>query len=374
MAEEFKRKLATIQRISELNAIPKADRIQVAMMEGLGWECVVKKDEVKVGDLVVYFEVDSILPETDEYEFLRSRKFRIKIIKLKKQVSNGLILPVNILPKDVKLKVGTDVTDVLGVVKYDPQKVEEGKLKKMPRSKVLKYLMRYGFIRNAYIKMNTVSKGWPTWIVHTDEERIQNCAKVVINNYNKDWYITEKLDGQSATFFAHKIRKWGLPSWEFGVCSRNIRLKKPDSSNYWKIAKKCGLEAKLKGMKRNIVVQGEIIGTGIQKNKYNVDGLEFYVYNVLENGVQYSLEKMLKFCLDMELCVVPVLNDAYLFKSMGNPLDSEVKDIVHHFVHLSESMSLKADIQREGIVVRLNENPRISFKAINPKFSLKYES
>ena len=134
----MERKLATIQKISEIRPIPGADRIQVALMEGLGWECVIKKDEFNVGDLVVYCEVDSVLPEEPQFEFLRERKFRIRIIKLQKQVSMGLILPITVLDGKIKpnnIKTNTDVTEILGVTKYlSPSEREEENIQKRKKT------------------------------------------------------------------------------------------------------------------------------------------------------------------------------------------------------------------------------------------------
>ena len=112
------RKLASIQKIVSLEPIKDADKIEKATV--LGWELVVaKKDNFKVGDLVVYCEVDSILPDKPEFEFLRERKFRIKTIKLRGQVSQGICFPLSILPK-AKYNEGEDVTEVFGARKYDP--------------------------------------------------------------------------------------------------------------------------------------------------------------------------------------------------------------------------------------------------------------
>lgn len=193
--EEHKRKLASIQIIDKLTPIEGADKIEQASLVDLGWSFVVKKGEFKSGDKCVYFEIDSILPEKDEYEFLRSRKFRIKTIKLKGTISQGLVIPV---PEGMQnIPTGTDITDAMGVKKYDPQAQEEAALS-IPkhRSKVMQYLMQFKACRYIYLKLNSQEKGnWPGWLSRTDEERIQNCAKILLNNYDQDWYISEKLDG-----------------------------------------------------------------------------------------------------------------------------------------------------------------------------------
>ena len=119
------RKLASIQKVLEVNPIPKADAIEVIKV--LGWEIVVKKGEFQVGDNVVYIEIDSIVPDKPEFEFLRDRKFRVRTIKLRGQVSQGICFPLNILPKG-NYKEGDDVTEVIGIKKYDPQGDAERKL------------------------------------------------------------------------------------------------------------------------------------------------------------------------------------------------------------------------------------------------------
>jgi RNA ligase (TIGR02306 family) len=114
------RKLASVQKIISIDPIPDADKIEKATI--LGWEVVVaKKDNFKVGNLAVYIEVDSVLPDCAEFEFLRDRKFRIKTIKLKKQISQGLVLPLSVLPDCHYYKEGEDVTAILKIKKYDPE-------------------------------------------------------------------------------------------------------------------------------------------------------------------------------------------------------------------------------------------------------------
>lgn len=120
------RKLASVQRIIDLRPIEKADAIEVAQV--LGWECVVKKNEFKIGDMVVYIEVDSIVPDRSEFEFLRDRKFRVRTIKLRGQVSQGLVLPMSVLPQTKIYAEDEDVTNTLGIKKYDPQGDAERKL------------------------------------------------------------------------------------------------------------------------------------------------------------------------------------------------------------------------------------------------------
>jgi len=124
------RKLVTIQKLEEIMPITGADFIDFARVKG--WWVVVKKNEFKVGDEILYFEVDSFLPDLPQYEFLKKGSslkrmlvdgeikigIRLKTIKLRGMISQGLIMPLSILPAG-NYVVGQDVSDLLGVIKYE---------------------------------------------------------------------------------------------------------------------------------------------------------------------------------------------------------------------------------------------------------------
>jgi len=363
------RQLASIQKIVSIRPIENADKIEVAQV--LGWECVVKKNEYKVGELVVYIEIDSKVPERPEFEFLRERKFKVKTIKLRKQISQGLVVPLSVLPSKISIAEGIDVTEALGITSYEKQIEEADEVTDAKSSsKALKLLMRFKPFRMVYLRLNTHNKGnFPSWISKTDEERIQVCASLVMNNFDKPWYITEKLDGQSGTFFLHKERKWGFPTWNFGVCSRNIWLKTPNTSSYWTIAKKYDIESKLRSLKKEIVIQGEIIGPKIQKNKYQVTDVDFYVFNIVENGKRVSYTRIIEVCDNLGLKYVPILGTLTPSSTWNDK--KEVIDVVKAMVGHSEGNSTLFKRPREGVVWRLCENPNISLKVINPTFLLQ---
>lgn len=225
----MERKLATIQVISELHPINGADKIELALMQNLGWECVIKKGEFKVGDKIIYCEVDSILPERPEYEFLRDRKFRVKTIKLKGQVSQGLILPISLLnlnQKDLDSgNIGMDVTEALGITKYlTPSEREEFAQQERKitdeKNKLKKFLMRYSWFRKLFLSKNKKSE-WPYWISKTDEERVQNLnyQEVLRKFGDKEVYVTEKIDYQSATFTGRIVPRFN--NW-FGIKMFNL--------------------------------------------------------------------------------------------------------------------------------------------------------
>ena len=71
----MERKLATIRKINDLSPIEGADKIEVATVDG--WKVVVAKDVGhKIGDWVVYCEIDSFLPIKEEFEFLRKSSYK----------------------------------------------------------------------------------------------------------------------------------------------------------------------------------------------------------------------------------------------------------------------------------------------------------
>ncbi len=374
------RKLASIQKINAINPIEGADKIEVCTV--LNWECVVKKGEYKVGDMCVYVEIDSILPERPEFEFMRERKFKVKTIKLRKQVSQGIVFPMTILPVQYKkdaffvlrtdYKEGDDVTEILGIVKNNPEAQEENDEASKSANPIHKFLMDNWLYRKIYLSLNTkVKRNWPEWITKTDETRIQVCAKVLMNNLDKEWYESEKLDGQSATYFTRHIKKMGFKSKIFGVCSRNIWLKSKNSGNYWNMAEKYDLENKMRKYKEEVIIQGEIVGPAIKGNKYKQEEQRLWVFNVLMDGRMLGLTEMMDFCIDNGLWPVPMLGRINFSNKW--PDKKEAHELVKALVDMADGESLLKNTIREGIVIRLVDNPRVSFKVISPKFLLKYD-
>lgn len=94
------RTLASIKTISDILPIESKDRIVLAMVDG--WSVIVKKDEFHIGDSCVYVEIDSVLPEKPEFEFLRSKNFRIKTMKMAGVISQGICFPLSILPPKIR--------------------------------------------------------------------------------------------------------------------------------------------------------------------------------------------------------------------------------------------------------------------------------
>jgi len=350
------RKLASIQTVSETAPIPKADAIE--RLRVLGWWVVAKKGEYQPGDKVVYCEIDSLLPVVPEYEFLRSNcfkpaieengeiiqrsGFRIKTMKMRGQVSQGICFPVSVLPEGTSIEVGQDVTAEMGIIKYEPP---------IP------------------VGMGGRIKGeFPAFLPKTDEIRVQVLADALLPFVGTEFVMTEKLDGTSFTTFLH--------DGEFGICSRNQWLDETDSSNtLCRIASELKLPEKLHSIREEFgfapAIQGEVIGPGIQGNKYELSKTELYVFNLL-NTEEYRLvdrsvqNQILEFA---GLHRVPEIGTI--------TLDHSVDELVALSIGMS---TLNSKVQREGIVFRPERevtvsetNGRLSFKAINPKFLLKFD-
>jgi hypothetical protein len=388
------RKLAHIELIESISPIEGADKIE--MCQVLGWQCVIaKKDNFKIGDKVCYIEVDSILPEKPEYEFLRDRKFRVKTIKLRGCVSQGLVIP---LPKDWTVKrddrciIGSDVTEELGITKYlSPSEREEISQTERKltneKNKLKKFMMRYSWFRKLFLSRKQ-KEGFPYWVSKTDEERIQNIPQVLKQFADKEVYVTEKIDYQSVTFTGKMIPNTTpiigklLPKkFKFIVCSRNL-TNNDKNSLYWKIAKKYNIEQILKE-NPTLTIQGEQGDTNIQGNKYGIKEPQMWVFNIIdhEKNYHYNWRELQSFCLKYSLQTVPILEyyDSIKVKDIRNmtyyPKLSRLGSTVQELVEFSKGKSVLADIPREGIVVRCIENGQklLSFKTISPDFLLKYD-
>lgn len=358
----MERKLAHVEKIVAINPIDGADKIEVATV--LGWQCVVRKGEYKVGDLCCYIEIDSILPAIPYFEFMQERHFRVRTIKLRKQISQGLVVPlVDLVQINSKLDIrdtafheGEDLTEYLGITKYlspSEREADEQPVSKKKHSAFTKFMTRFGWYRKLTKQR---SKSFPDWIKKTDEERVQNMPLVV--NSDKTFYVTEKVDGQSATYWYKKQMFGG----EFGICSRNIRKFEWDNSNWSRVAKLFHIKDKLKRYRKDVAIQGEIIGPSIQGNKYRVNDFKFYVFNVfdIKNKKYFNIEQIIEFCREVGLSYVPVITTC-----------TAIRDTISAIVEHSKGSSiLNNKVQREGLVWRSNDG-LISFKVINPDFLLK---
>lgn len=359
------RKLASVRRIAEIRPIEGADNIVCAVVDG--WTLVTQKaNNFKPGDLVIYFEPDSVLPEHPEFEFLRDRcyvsaersvngaGFRLRTIRLKGVYSNGLILPLDLFfTSDLDglrligkmnepivrfpygLVEGADLTELLGVVKFE---------------------------RPLPAQLAGVAKGnFPGFLRKTDQERIQNCFKYFQHDWSDhEWEVSIKLDGSS--FTAYYRTHPDLAEGQFGVCSRNMELKETEDNAYWKVARKYGLEEKLRSLGRNIAIQGELMGPGIQGNKENLTELDMFVFDIydINNHTYLGSHERQDITAQLGLKHVPIFSPT--IKLTGYSCEDLLK--------AAEGPSLNAK-EREGLVFKSLNDPNISFKAISERWLVK---
>lgn len=358
------RKLASIKLVSSLLPIEGKDRIELAIIDG--WSVIVKKDEFKVGSTCVYVEIDSVLPEREEFEFLRSKNFRIRTMKMAGVVSQGICFSRSILPVG-SYSVEQDVTDILGIKQYEPtMDIDRATNEKRATSaKYPKWLMKIQWFRNlVYKRDHREAKGFPPFISKTDETRIQNVPFLLQNK--QPFVATEKIDGQSGTFAVVKKRKWFKSSFEYIVCSRNLRLWKKDNSSYWSVSDRYNIEDFLtRFVAANDIewaaIQGECIASNVQGNKYKVSTPDLYVFNVImPSGRMDSLSAKL-LVETWGLKFVPIID-----------AEAILPDTVQGVLTYAHGQSAIGDTLREGIVFR-SQDGKQSFKAVDPLFLINYD-
>ena len=356
------RKLASIQTITDIVPIEGKDRIVLATVEG--WHVIVTSD-FKIGDNVVFCEIDSVLPEKPEFEFLRPKKFHIKTMKMAGVVSQGICFHLDILPEQYRLcDVGEDVTNIIGVKQYEPTMDKEqddyAGYKQKHAKKYPKFLMRFAWFRKLVLPKPRKG-GFPSFISKTDEERVQNMPWIV--NDKREWVATEKVDGQSGSFCLVRHRGIFRDKFEYIVCSRNLRLAHPDNSSYWQVSEKYNIENALRNMIGDrdwIAIQGECIGPKIQKNKYGVKDCDLFVFNLIYPTGRVNSKLAKSICEQHGLNFVPIVEFGYI-----------LPDTVDEILAYADGKSQLADTLREGIVFRSMDGKQ-SFKAVSNKFLLKW--
>ena len=362
------RKLATIRRVASVEPIKGKDRVELAHVDG--WTCMVSKaDKFEAGSLCIFCEPDSVFPKTEQWEFLKRYNYRIKTQKFKDAdgtpvYSQGLVLPLTIpQAMGVTFEVGDDVTARLGITQYEPTMDIE--VTKTPKKRYPKWLMRHAWFRKLVQPKNTDAE-FPSFISKTDEERIQNCPDIL--QTDTVWVATEKVDGQSGSFAVVKHKRLIFTTYEFMVCSRNLRKTKPDDSSYWRVAERYGIKGKLvEYLKENpqldwVAIQGECIAPGVQSNKYHVTEADLFVFNMIrpDTGRLDSLTAM-DIIGKMGMKFVPVIDNKMDLKGTT----------VEEVLNLSNGTSQLYDTLREGIVFR-SEDGKKSFKAVSPEFLIKH--
>lgn len=338
----MKRKLASIQSVLAIEPIPNADAIELARIQG--WQCVVKKGEFRVGDSGVFFEIDSVPPDDERFAFLWQPKdgsfmaqpstFRLRTIRLRGMLSQGLLMPLGKFPEiPSDLPTGSDVTEILGITKWEPQ---------IPLS-------------------DEVDGPFLPGVPKTDEIRVQSVPEVLAEIAGKPYVITLKCDGSSATYGIN--RHSGL----FTVCGRNWSIKRGTNA-YWHAAERYGLEDLLERFP-HWIIQAELVGPGIQKNRLGLKGIELRVFNVYDQQARRYLDHD---------------EAAAILSAHGLPM-VDVLERGEGFSHdqasllaLAEGFYPGTQNEREGLVIRpqtethsLVLGGRLSFKAISNRFLLK---
>lgn len=337
------RKMATIRKIDALRPIEGADAIECAIVGG--WTVVTKKGEYNAGDLAVYCEIDSFIPTAiasyltkpgqNPKTFEGVEGERLRTVKLRGQLSQGLLLPYATCGKICA--EGEDVSELLGIVKYEAP---------VPAALA-------GEVRGMF----------PSLIPKTDQERVQNLKAELAEWFAEDlhWEVTEKLEGSSMTVYCI--------DGEVGVCSRNLDLKRNTDNSLWRAAIKYDLEEKLKIGGRNLAVQGELVGNGIQGNIYQMRDQDFLVYDIydIDAGRYFTPAERKAFVSVFGLNHCPVL--AYSAR-LTDTLGLTNMDQVLKFAEGKSVMGM-IGCEREGVVFKCHEK-QVSFKAISNKYLLKH--
>jgi hypothetical protein len=372
------RKLVTIRKVDSLKPIEGADNIELAIVDG--WQCVVKKNTFTKGDNALYFEVDSFLPAKDErFKFLEKtftlwnnhHGTRIKTIKLRGQISQGLLLPLSDFPEVRPHKWGSDAdySEILGIKKWE--RASEGnsvgqqkatwfgrKLKKLKHTKLKPMLL---WLERKFPRwfLTNATRPFPSFIPKTDEERVQNLINKIGIGSDEMYERTVKLDGSSESVYFNAGR--------VGVCSRNLDLKRDPDNKYWATILDVGLEDALKKLKRNISIQGELMGPGIQGNREKLDSFHFYVFKIYDIDEQryVSLTEKLNILRDLDEC------GCTLETVPGLGVDS-LKNFttIDYFLEFAEGPSLNKSVLREGVVFTTLDG-KSSFKVIANSYLLK---
>ena len=340
------RKLARIAEITDIKPIQDADAIECAVVEN-GWNVVVKKGEYQKGDLAIYCEVDSWIPhelapflskghEPREYNGVKGE--RLRTMKLRGQVSQGLLLPTTILDEKglwplAGNPVGFNLTAQLGIQKYEPP---------IPAQLA-------GEIKGVF----------PSFIPKTDQERCQNLYDEIFDeHYDESYEVSIKLDGTSCTIY-HK-------NGEVGVCSRNWDLKETEGNTLWKCAHSQGIIEGLKELGRNLAIQGEVIGEGIQKNQEKIKGQKFYIFDVydIDAGRYLNAQERYSVCdYFLDTPHVPIIE---LRKVLVENNFKTIEDLLEY----ADGPSLNPQAKREGVVFKSLDSD-FTFKAISNKWLLK---
>lgn len=385
------RALAYIVTIDDITPIEGADNIELARVGG--WRVITRIGEYKPGDKAIFVEIDALLPEAEWSEFLRPKKFRVKTYKLSKfsVVSQGLLLPMEILPKNKQFNVGDDVTKVLGATYYVKEDNYRKSNKENPNAKYnrmaarhpklakkkwFKWFMRRAYGRKLlYVFLGNSSKDetkkFPSWIKKTDEDRIENCLWIFESK--EPFICTEKIDGTSTTVFLDTTTR----KPDFGVCSRNMRQMDANQESYhtdkdagignvyWEMVFKYNMKDALEDIvkKHNVkrvVLQGETYGAAVQGNPLHIKDRQFAAFNLIFDGERLGSIEAKKILDEYNIPFVPIIDDDY---HMPDTFE-EIKE------QADGKSTINPKCLREGFVYRSYDGKQ-SAKNVSVKYLLK---
>lgn len=380
-----KRALAYIQHVTNIRPIDGADNIEQCNV--LGWNLICKKGEFHEGDPCVYIEIDSKVPEREEFEFLRAKDFKVKTMKLGKFncISQGLAMPQSAFKELAGLSEGTDVTDILGI-KYSVQedntrkgngdpnakyKSMAARHQKIFKKKWARWMMRRYWGRKIMFfffgKKKDNPRGFPTFVSKTDEERVENQPWRIGDG--KTYLATEKLDGTSCTY---ALERKGRNKFEFYVCSRNVRQQDEkqecyhDHNIYWDLAFKYNIEQHLKDFLNQfpqlkwVCIQGEGVGF-VQGNPLKLKEDDLYVFNFKDSeSGRYNSIAGRAIIEKMGMKWVPILGEVQMPDTM-----EELKALA------TGKSKVNPDVMREGIVYRSLDGSD-SFKNVSREYLIKH--
>ena len=403
------RELAYVVLIDGIESIPGYDRVETAIVGG--WHIIVQKDQFKIGDPAIYFEIDSRVPKDKEcFAFLEKRNYKIKTLKMCGTISQGLLMHAsdfgwNIIFDGTKTPYIYDgnkahyaddesrfLTKILGITYADDEDNKrkaknidpnakylsmKARHKKFFSNKFVKKMYKYPWFRKLCFffmgKKKDKPLGFPTkfpFVHRSDEERVENIPFILKDK--EPWIKTQKIDGTSSTYILERI---GKNKFEEYVCSRNVRQLTPSQKNYhtdiegnvyWMMADKYKIFDFLKSylIENNldyVCLQGETAGPSLQGNPHKFKEICFFGYNFIrsDTGRMNSIEAA-KICEDAGIPWVPIADEAYIL-----PDDMEILKLD------ADGPCLVGEGPREGWVYRSLDGQR-SFKNVSREYLLKH--
>lgn len=419
--EKKERELAYVVKVDEIRPIPGRDKVECAVING--WTVMVRKDQFKAGDLGIYFEIDSKVPDKEPFKFLEAKHFKIKTQKyaLKDEAGNkigqfwsqGLLMgaedfgwkfessgqfagdvPIittqdnskpyfvegDFLTKYLEVTYAVAEDNVRKAPSVDKYKKMAARHPQLFQNPIIKWVYKRNWGKKLlfiFFGKKKDGRSWPAWVVKTDEERVQNMPWILSNK--DEWVATEKIDGTSTTF-TMKRGKYPWSGNDFYICSRNVCFDTPkkmekgawyDTNVYQEMAVKYNLEKVLAEILNQypeyefVTIQGETYGKGIQKREYGLEGHDLMVFNVIFGGKDGSKRRlnpieMTEFMKPFNIPCVPVVDEHFV-----------LPDTVEELLNIATDKSAVDGGMREGLVFRSMDGSQ-SFKAVSNEFLAKY--